>query len=209
MLEIYFIRHGESAGNRENRFRGRHDFPLNQNGLRQAEALSEVLRELHFQAIYSSPLSRAYQTAEILARGKQPVRVEEGFNNISLGPWENVPKDEVRKKYPDLWKLWTTEPEKLSFPGMETLQQVQQRSFAALQKIIRNHGEGRIAIVTHRAVIKPLFAAMLNIPQPYFWKIHMDTAAYSIVEFRAERGFTFTLINETHHLEDYVREDTA
>ncbi len=209
MLEIYFIRHGESVGNRENRFRGRHDFPLNENGIRQAQALSEVLSPLNFRVIYSSPLSRAYQTAEILARGKQTVQIEEQFNNISLGPWENVPKDEVREKYPDLWKLWTTEPEKLDFPGMETLARVQQRAFAALQKIIHQHREGRIAVVTHRAVIKPLFAAMLNIPQPYFWKIHMDTAAYSIAEYRPERGFTFTLINETHHLEDFIREDTA
>jgi probable phosphoglycerate mutase len=207
MLEIYFIRHGETAGNRENRFRGRHDFPLNENGIRQAEALRDELREVSFDAVYSGPLSRTRQTAEILANGRSKIILEEGFNNISLGPWEDVSKDEVRRKYPEAWQLWVTTPEKLSFPGMETLAQVRQRSFAALQKIIQQHPEGRIAVVTHRAVIKPLFAAILDIPEPYFWKIHMDTAAYSICEYRPERGFTFTLINQTRHLKDFVRED--
>lgn len=207
MLEIYFIRHGESAGNREDRFRGRFDFPLNENGIRQAEALREELSTIEFNAIYSSPLRRALQTAEILSDHRQPVIIEDGFNNISLGEWENTPKAVVREKYPDLWKLWTTTPEKLAFPGMETLAQVQKRSYDALQKLIQKHSEGRIAIVTHRAVIKPLFAAMLNIPEPYFWKIHMDTAGYSIAEFRPERGFTFTLINQYKHLIDFVRED--
>ncbi len=207
MLEIYFVRHGETAGNRENRFRGRHDFPLNENGIRQAEALQRELQDVPMDAIYSGPLSRARQTAEILADGRLPVTIEEGFNNISLGPWEDVAKDEVREKYPDAWKLWITTPEKLSFPGMETLAQVQERSYRALQKLIEKHREGRICIVTHRAVIKPLFAAMLDIPEPYFWKIHMDTAAYSICEYRPERGFTFTLINQTRHLGDFIRED--
>jgi len=207
MLEIYFIRHGESAGNREDRFRGRFDFPLNENGIRQAEALRQELTNIEFGAIYSSPLSRALQTARILSDQRQPVIIEEGFNNISLGEWENTPKAVVREKYPDLWKLWTTTPEKLSFPGMETLAQVRQRSFAALKELINKHRDGRIAIVTHRAVIKPLFAAMLNIPEPYFWKIHMDTAAYSIAEYRSERGFTFTLINQNKHLDDFIRED--
>ena len=207
MLEIYFIRHGESAGNREDRFRGRFDFPLNENGIRQAEALREELSAIEFEAIYSSPLSRAVQTAQILANHRQKVIIEHGFNNISLGKWENTPKAEIREKYPELWKLWTTTPEKLAFPGMETLAQVRKRSFETLSKLLKIHLEGRIAVVTHRAVIKPLFAAILNIPEPYFWRIHMDTAAYSIAEYRLERGFTFTLINQTKHLSDFIRED--
>ncbi len=207
MLEIYFIRHGESQGNREDRFRGRHDFPLNENGIRQAEALREELQTIQFDAIYSSPLSRALKTAEIVANRENLVVIEEGFNNIFLGDWQNTPKTKIKETYPGLWKLWTTEPEKLNFPGMETLQEVQKRSHQALMKLIEKHTEGKIAIVTHRAVIKPLFAVMLNIPQPYFWKLHMDTAAYSIVEYRKERGFTFTLLNQFKHLKDYIRED--
>jgi broad specificity phosphatase PhoE len=92
---------------------------------------------------------------------------------------------------------------------METLAQVQDRSFKALRKIIQNYSDGKTAVVTHRAVLKPLLAAILNIPRPYFWKIHVDTAAYSIVEYQPHRGFTLTLLNEHDHLGDFVREDGA
>lgn len=207
MLEIYFIRHGESAGNREERFRGRHDFPLNENGIRQARALRNELGTVKFDLIYSSPLSRALKTARILANEKTPVKEESGFNNISLGDWENSLKSEVRTAYPDLWKLWTTTPEKLSFPGMEPLSAVKERSHQTLKRLLREHSSGRIAIVSHRAVLKPLFASMLKIPEPYFWKIHIDTAAYCIAEYRNERGFTFTLLNQTRHLAEFVREE--
>ena len=207
MLEMYFIRHGESAGNKENRFRGRYDFPLNENGIRQAKALRDTLREIPFDAIYSSPLSRALQTAQILANNQMEVTIDQGFINISLGEWENTPKETVKQKYPDLWQLWLTQPEKLSFPGMETLAEVQQRSFRRVMELVQKHQEGRIAVVTHRAVLKPLFAAMLRIPEPYFWKLHIDTAAYSIATYSPEREFTFLQINQNKHLKSYVRED--
>jgi broad specificity phosphatase PhoE len=207
MLEIYLIRHGESAGNREDRFRGQHDFPLNENGIRQARALHQELSSVRFDAIYSSPLKRALTTAEILSNKRPILKIDGGFTNISLGDWENRKKSEIREGYPDLWKLWSTEPEKLNFPGMETLAEVRERSYAALRQLIKNHPDGIIAIVSHRAVIKPLIAAVLNIPEPYFWKVHMDTAAYSILEYRKERGFTLTGLNFNKHLVNFIRED--
>ncbi len=207
MLEIYFVRHGESVGNREDRFRGRHDFPLNENGIRQAHALRDTLGDVQFDAIYSSPLSRTLKTAEILADGKLPVLIDEGFNNISLGDWENKLKSEIEENYPELWRLWTTEPEKLAYPGLETLDTVRRRSHAALMNLVRKHKEGRIAVVSHRAVLKPLFAAILNMSAPYFWKIQIDTAAYAIAEHGLQKGFTFTVINQNHHLSDFIRED--
>ncbi|MBN2366535.1 MAG: histidine phosphatase family protein [Calditrichaeota bacterium] len=206
-VEIYFIRHGESTGNKEDRFRGQHDFELNETGIDQAEALKNELSGVNFITIYSSPLKRALKTASILAGRTQTLKIEEGFTNIHLGSWENRRKDEIRKQYPDLWKLWLIEPEKLFFPGMETLAEVRERSWVTLQKILSIHGTGPLGIVTHRAVLKPLFAAMLDIPEPYFWKFHLDTASYSIAEYRPDRGFTFTSINQTRHMKSFIRED--
>lgn len=207
MTEIYFIRHGESVGNREDRFRGRHDFPLNENGIRQAQCLRDELTRIQFDAIYTSPLSRAGKTAEILANSRNTPIIEQGFNNISLGAWENQTKLVIREKYPDLWKLWKTNPEKLAFEGMETLEMVQRRAFATLVRLVKRHPSKTIAVVSHRAVLKPLFAAMLQMNPPYFWKIQIDTASYSIAEYYQERGFTFTQINQNKHLENFLRED--
>lgn len=207
MLEIYFIRHGESVGNKEERFRGRCDFPLNENGIRQAEALRDELSSHHFTTIYSSPLQRSLRTAQIVADGRSPVIESEGFTNIALGAWENQPKAYIRQKFPELWQIWITMPEKLSFEGMETLGMVQQRAYYALRELLSTHSEGKIAVVSHRAVLKPLFAAMLGMAEPYFWKIQLDTASYSVAEYRHERGFTFTVINQNKHLGQYLREE--
>lgn len=208
---IYLIRHGECVGNREGLFRGRHDFPLNEVGREQAESLAEELKDVEFEALFSSPLKRAYQTAEKLCEGRgiEPI-LEEGFNNIHLGQWEGRPKKEIAERYPAEFRLWRTEPEKLRMPGAETLSDVQKRAVDTLVRITgerRGGGRGGIAVVTHRAVLKPLIAGLLGIPAPYFWKLHPETASYSIIEHTAERGYALVMFNQTKHLKEFIRED--
>ena len=204
---ILLIRHGETLGNREGVFRGQKDFPLNENGRTQAKALAEDLRAWKIDAVYSSPLSRSMETAQPLAESRGlPVIEEPGFTNIRLGDWEGVAKKWVEENQPELWKIWVSEPERLHRPGAETLAQVQGRAFSALERIVRDEAGKTIAAVSHRAVLKPLIARCLEIPAPYFWKIHMDTAAYSILEYTPERRYTLTSLNQTRHLQDFIRE---
>ncbi len=209
-MDIYLIRHGETEGNREGYFRGRADFPLNETGIEQAKALAEELKDTGIKIIYSSPLSRALKTAEILAEATgAEVVVEEGFTNINLGPWEGKKKEEVKRNYPELFELWVNYPEKLRLEGAETLQDVQRRSFEALKRIVQQCFERnieRIAVVTHRAVLKPLIAAALEIKEPYFWKIQVETASYSILSHDGKRGFILKLLNQTKHLKSYIEE---
>lgn len=206
---IYLIRHGECAGNREGLFRGRFDFPLNDVGLKQARWLAQELREVAFDAIYTSPLKRAWETAETLSaeRGFEP-EVQEGLNNIDLGEWEGKPKKEIAENFPREFRLWRTEPEKLAMEGAETLAQVQNRAVKVLVRLVGEHPGETIAVVTHRAVIKPLVAGILGLPEPYFWKLHPETASYSVIEHTPERGFSLFMLNQTKHLEEYIREDT-
>ena len=204
---ILLIRHGETVGNREGLFRGQKDFPLNENGRIQAKALAEDVRTSKIDAVYSSPLSRALETARPLAelRGLRVIE-DPGFTNIRLGDWEGIAKKWVEENQPELWKIWITEPERLRRPGAETLAQVQERAFSALERIVRDEAGKTVAVVSHRAVLKPLIAGCLGIPAPYFWKVHMDTAAYSILEYTPERGYTLTLLNQTRHLQEFIRE---
>ena len=204
---ILLIRHGETVGNREGLFRGQKDFPLNENGRIQAKALAEDGRTWKIDAVYSSPLSRAMETAHALADLRGLAVIEEpGFTNIRLGDWEGVAKKWVEENQPELWKIWVSEPERLRRPGAETLAQVQERAFSALERIIRDKAGKTVAVVSHRAVLKPLIAVCLGIPVPYFWKVHMDTAAYSILEHTPERGYTLTLLNQARHLQEFIRE---
>ncbi|NLI99519.1 histidine phosphatase family protein [bacterium] len=208
LTTIYLIRHGECEGNREGLFRGRFNYPLNEQGIEQARSLATELMNVPLDAVYTSPLTRAYQTAEIVCQGRSiaPI-IEEGFNNIYLGAWEGKPKSEVEKEQPHEFRLWRTEPEKLRMEGAETLDLVQKRAVSSLIRITGERRGGGFAVVTHRAVLKPLIAGLLGIPEPYFWKLTPETASYSIVEHTDERGFSLVLFNQTRHLKAFIRED--
>lgn len=204
---LILVRHGECQANVEGVFRGRIDFPLTENGIEQAKLLAEELKNYPVSAIYTSPLARCVKTAEAISEVKKlEVYKDDGFNNIKLGGWEGKPKKEIKENSPELWRLWVTEPEKLQIPNGETLAEVQKRALQSVKRIVSKHRGQTILIVTHRAVLKPLIAGLLCIPQPYFWKIHMDNCAYSIMEYEEAKGFTLTLLNYTKHLKSYVEE---
>jgi len=188
-------------------FRGRTDFPLNKRGLVQARDLAQELKSFSFKYIYTSPLSRARQTAEAIAEQcRIEVEVEEQFNNIELGSWEGCFKKDIAQEYPKEWELWVNNPEKLKVEDMETLYDVQKRAKACLDKLVSKHGGETLAVVSHRAVLKPLIAACLNIASPYFWKIHLDTASYSLLSHKKDKGYCLIQLNQNKHLKEYVTE---
>ncbi len=204
---IILVRHGECEGNIKGLFRGRADFPLNKRGLIQAHDLSRELKKFTVKYIYSSPLIRAWQTAEVI--GEQcgiEINAEEGFNNIELGSWEGRFMKDIAEQYPDEWELWVDNPEKLRVENMETLHDVQKRTKDCLDGLVSKHNGEVLAVVSHRAVLKPLIAACLNISSPYFWKIHLDTASYSLLSYKKEKGYCLIRLNQTKHLQEYVSE---
>lgn len=208
MTTAVIVRHGECPGNREGLFRGRKDFPLNENGVKQAQALATAIsKRWDISAVYSGPLSRAMETARIVAeRCDAPFYSDESFNNINLGPWEGRPKVEVEKEFPKEWQTWLLSPEDLRLPGAESLGDVQRRAFEGLEALIRRHRGEPFVVVSHRAVIKPLIAACLKISPPYFWRTHVDTASYSVLVHNGARGYCLTQLNETDHLESFIQE---
>lgn len=202
---IYLIRHGETELNRLGVFRGRYDVDLNENGRLQAKQIAKALSGKDLKFIVSSPLKRASETAiTIAAELGIECRIEEAFNNIDLGSWQGVPKDKIKKDYPDLWHIWTTNPERLLIPGGETLSHVRKRSSRCLKSLIKKT-RGSFGVVTHRAVIKPLAAAILGMRAPYFWKLHIDNASFSVFEVINE-DFMLISWNNNSHLSRKVTE---
>ena len=99
---VYLVRHGETAWNRERRFQGHQDVPLSPAGLFQAERLAQRLKSETFDAVYSSDLKRAVQTAEIVARELAlPVVTLKGLRERSMGEWEGLTQEEVAARFPD------------------------------------------------------------------------------------------------------------
>lgn len=202
---IFLVRHGETEFNRLGVFRGRYEVDLNDRGRRQAREIGRALKRVDIGFLLTSPLGRATETAGIIA-GELGIeyRVDGAFNNIDLGSWQGVPKDEIRKDYAELWQRWTTEPEQLRIPGGETVEEVRERAFRRLKELVRGE-EGSFGIVTHRSVLKGLAASLLNVPAPWFWKFYIDNAAYSVFE-HDESGFILTSWNSNAHLTERVQE---
>jgi len=204
---IILIRHGECEGNIKGMFRGRSDFPLNKRGLAQARDLAKELKSFPIKYIFTSPLLRAMQTAELIAcEHNLEIKIEAGLNNIELGSWEGRLMEEIASLFPREWDLWLNNPEKLKLKDMETLSEVQKRAKDCLDNLVYRHSGELIALVSHRAVLKPLVAACINISSPYFWKIHFDTASYSILTHRESRGYCLMQLNQNKHLKEYYTE---
>jgi broad specificity phosphatase PhoE len=202
---IFLIRHGETEYNRLGVFRGRLEMDLNDRGRKQAREIGLALRGEGLCRLYVSPLGRAVETARIIAESLEvDYVIDQAFNNIELGEWQGVAKEKIQHDYPQMWAAWTSEPENLVIPGGETVRDVQQRAFAGLLRLAKVKSPP-FGIVTHRSVIKSLAAAMLSVPQPYFWKFYIDNAAYSIFEF-GSLGFALTAWNINSHLSDKVTE---
>ena len=101
MIKLYLVRHGETDGNSQQWFQGASDVPLNATGIEQARRLSRFMKDIHFDAIYTSTLSRAYTTAKIIAEPHQlPVQQYPELREISFGVWERHTYDEITKQWP-------------------------------------------------------------------------------------------------------------
>lgn len=159
---LILIRHGETDWNVQKRYQGKTDIPLNENGRKQARQLASFLQDRPISAIYSSPLQRAKQTAEIL-KGKHPHPIIE-FDHLmetGYGQFEGFTFDEVREKFADhlaiAEKLDHHERLKFRFvEGHESLEETALRASSCLQNIAMRHLGEEVIIVTHGGVIRSL-----------------------------------------------------
>ena len=202
MTEVILIRHGETDWNREQVFRGRIDVALNEVGLTQARAVQESLKDSEIDGIYSSPLSRAVETASIVGENRNvEVRVEEGFIDIDFGAWQGLSHQKVKEEYKDLYETWLTQPHLVTFPDGESLEDVRRRSMETLEKVIKNNPEKTLALVSHRVVLKVLLCTILGLELSHFWYLRQDTCAINRVEHK-DGNFFLTLLNDTCHLRE-------
>jgi broad specificity phosphatase PhoE len=204
MKAIYLIRHGETQANRDGVFRGRGEVPLSAAGLRQAGELRDYFATLPVQRVFSSPLQRAAQTAAICFP-ESAVELQELVNNLDLGAWSGRRKKEIAAQEPELWRRWLEEPEKMSFPGGESLAAMKARA-RRFNRLLAAAREERIAVVTHRSVLKALLAEAMGLGGRWFWKFHLDNASVSVLLHDAVRGFVLAKLNRTEHLSDFVFE---
>ena len=200
MTRFLLVRHGETKWNREERFRGRADLALNETGLRQAQAVARSLKAWSVSAIYASPLRRTVQTASAigseLALG---VVTLDGLVDIDFGSWQGLSDQEAAKQDGDLLRTWYESPQKVRFPGGESLEDVRQRVLAAIENVAARHSQDTVVLVSHNVVCRVVMCAMLGLDNSSFWHVKQDVCTLNIFELRDGLP-TVTLVNDTCHL---------
>ena len=165
MTEFCLVRHGQTDWNLEGRYQGQSDIPLNENGRIQAQMLAGKLKGAPFDAIYSSNLERAKQTADAIAAVLDlPVKTDTRLCEINQGEWEGQFVDIIRNHYIELWRQRTTDPANVRPPGGETVREVAQRVYAALDEIAHNYPDGSVLIVSHGLALATVVCKVRGIP---------------------------------------------
>ena len=200
MTSVYLVRHGQTAWNKEEIFRGRTDVPLDETGLKQAELAGQYFKGMEIHGIYSSPLSRAWQTAQKIAQF-QNLKVEplEGILDMSFGNWEGHAHQEIREMDGETYRQWVESPHLVKLPGGESLDDVRGRAMGTLEEVIRKHQRETLILVSHRVVCKVLICAILGLDNSHFWQIAQDTTAINLIQYKNGK-YILSLMNETCHL---------
>ncbi|MFI0371060.1 bifunctional RNase H/acid phosphatase [Actinomadura sp. 1N219] len=195
------LRHGETPLSAEKRFAGTGEIPLTAHGVAQARAAALALKDRGLDAIVTSPLSRCRDTAaEIAAVTGLDVRVEDGFRETDFGEWEGLTFDEAGKAWPAELKAWLADPE-VAPPGGESFAQVSRRVRTALDKLKVRYREQTVLVVSHVTPIKLLVKDALGAPMTSLYRMHLDVAALSSIDWYADGPASLRAFNDVHHLE--------
>jgi len=203
---VLLARHGETLWNEMRLIQGRTDVALSDTGREQARALSAALASIPLSSIYCSPLVRARETAEILAKPHKtrPI-VDEGFVEINFGEWEGKTHSALRKQFPDQYERWLMDPDQVDVPKAERLSDVQARVARSFQRIIEENDGKVVTVVGHGGVNRALLLSLLRAKSEAFWRLRQDVACLNMIEL-SEGIPRISTLNSTAHLKtDYSR----
>ena len=204
---IWLVRHGQTAWNEQGRFCGHTDIPLSALGCEQATKLAIHLQHISIATIYSSDLSRARETAEIIASRKDrettrvsstqremgnvgktlavslppPITLSPTWREIDFGAWEGLTYDEIATSFPNHLGFFTN-PEFIAPPQGESLTEVLQRVIPALHDIVQQRHEGAVVIVSHGGVLRGLLCSLLGMPLRNQWQLRINTGSLSAID---------------------------
>jgi ribonuclease H / adenosylcobalamin/alpha-ribazole phosphatase len=194
------LRHGQTAMSVQKRYAGRSDVPLTGLGVQQAAAAAKRLAPAGLGVIVTSPLLRAVQTAEeVAAATGAPVVTDQGFRETDFGAWEGLTFAEVRDRWPAEMAAWLADPA-VAPPGGESLTEVIRRVTDALYRVLAEREWQTVLIVSHVTPIKTLVAAALLAPPAALYRMHLDVAALSGIDWYADGPAVLRSFNDTSHL---------
>ncbi len=199
MAKIMLVRHGITDLHTGDRFWGGTDMPLSKTGIKQAEQLRDRLAEEKIDAVYTSTLSRARVTAEIIASGhKVDVTPCEELCECNFGDIEGMNFKEIKERYPALAEE-LSERKTGSFPGGETLEQLNDRVLTFIRRLERHKPGETVLIVAHGGPVRLLICNLLGLGLEHWLQVRVDHVSLSIVETYPGMA-VLNLLNDVSHL---------
>ena len=200
VLRIVQVRHGETDWNRSRRFQGQSDVALNETGRAQAAALALTLKDEPLKTIYSSPTTRAIETARAINRYHQAsLEQRDGLMEMDLGDFEGLQSKNLMNEQPEFLRKWLEDPATVRMPNGETLQEVQTRAWAVVEEITKTHHEGSVLLCGHNFVNLTILCKILGLEITHFRHLRQSLGAINIIE-RSRGLYCLVRINDTCHL---------
>ena len=199
MTQVLVVRHGETDWNREARWQGQGGPGLNDTGRAQAARIAQRLARVRVDALYTSDLARAEETARIIGRavGERPRRLK-GLREVDNGDWRGLTRAQVRQRNPAGYRRWLRgEP---GWHGGETYDEMHARVIATLERLVAKHPRGRIVLVSHGGAVRAIVAHAVGLPRHD--RVHIDGAANcSLTTVATVRGaLRLVAFNDVGHL---------
>lgn len=198
---VYLVRHGATELTDEDRFAGAIDVRLSDEGREQARLLGKRLEGDPINVAFASPMTRTMDTASlIVAPHGLEVTPVDGLREIAHGRWERKTRAEVEQAFPEEYKRYETDPFSFAPTEGESGLQVTARALPALLKIVEEHIDQRILVVSHKATIRLLLSSLLGFdPRKYRDRLDQSPCALNILDFKDITSPRLTLFNDTSH----------
>jgi broad specificity phosphatase PhoE len=205
-MHLILIRHGETEHNRTGVTLGRADVSLNDRGRRQARAVAASFHRSP-AAMFTSPLARAADTASAISDATGTIATrDEGLIEMDVGEMEHLGHEELRSRYPDFLREWMSAPAQARMPGGETLAEVQDRAWSAIERICDSMGApseagtpSRIVVVSHNFVILAIACRALGLPLDSFRSLKTSVGGRSVLDMSGAKPALISW-NDTSHL---------
>ncbi len=191
ITKIFLIRHAQTLLTKERKYCGRLNPALAEDGRLLARSLSGYFAKQAIDCVYSSPAKRATETAEIIFKHNNTIKIKDELNEIDFGEWEGLEYKQVMTKYARLYSDWINDPYSINIPGGESLMMIKKRTLSFLDYILSKHRGKNIVAVTHFGPIRLILSHVLNDKKGDFWSRKINPCSVNILEYDEKNNFTF------------------
>ena len=198
---VLLVRHGQTESNVTGFYMGWSNEDLDDVGYGQARSLSARLAGLPIAAVYTSPLQRTRSTAAAIAtpHGLE-LQILDDFIEIQLGDWQGLHMDEIRQRWPELWRQSRIDPIDVTMPNGESFNQVTERAVRGFEAVVAANQDRQAVIIAHDIIVRVLVAHVLGVTNSIYRRMEINNASFTVIRFIDGRARLLTL-NDTSHIE--------